>query len=243
MISIGQNEKTKSPVPIPISVSALVVGLIGTLSGVLVAICYGEIAQNIFAWSAMAGLSGMVMALLERDKKGSSVCFGSSLVLFALNLLLVHISIKFNLSTLFITAPFIGVSVVAPFVARRFLRRDISVGKYYLTIWLAPPLFYTVSITAYESAFERSQGSHFFGFVLSSPFGPFATQVARLFSFPNAGEFFYLPTACSLTVAVATILYLAKTRRDKAAYWIIPFAWLMIGWSAIGITQLVCCIN
>jgi hypothetical protein len=74
-------------------------------------------------------------------------------------------------------------------------------------------------------------------------FGPWATQVARLVDFPNAGSAFHLPTAVLLTVFIfgLVLLLLLTKSRKTAGLALILFMALIFPWYVIGWWQLAYC--
>jgi hypothetical protein len=75
------------------------------------------------------------------------------------------------------------------------------------------------------------------------PFGPWATLAARFGNWPNAGEFFYLPLAVGLTVALAVIVAVALRAKDGriAALSIVTSAPMFFCWFIVGFVQILNC--
>ncbi len=229
---------------IPVSASAVAVGLAGTLLGIILLGVDTQLAAIALLWAATAGLSGTVMAFLERGMRGTWRCLGMSLLLFTGILLLVYFRFGFRLMTLMYTTPFFIIAVVTPFMARRLKHTEVKVSKYLFGIWLGQVVA-VLSCSAVASLMHPHSiplriG---LGFAASLPFGPWATEIAQLFSFPNAGEFFSLTLALVFSSLLALLLFLAVSRRSWAAHVFIPFGWLLIGWTAIGFGQLMNCLE
>ncbi|MDX9971491.1 MAG: hypothetical protein RBU21_00735 [FCB group bacterium] len=119
----------------------------------------------------------------------------------------------------------------------------MSVYTYLLVLWLAPAvLIPTLGAGIDFLEHGRFNPENLIGFCLSLPFGPWATQFARVLSFPNAGEFFHLPTALAFTAVLGTVVYFIVARPRIGAYLLVPYAWLLIGWFTTGFVQLVNCL-
>lgn len=74
-------------------------------------------------------------------------------------------------------------------------------------------------------------------------FGPWATLAAKIGVWPNAGEFFHLPLAVTLTVAmvaVATVMLKVKNK-SIAGVSIILFMALVLSLFAVGYVQFINC--
>jgi hypothetical protein len=74
-------------------------------------------------------------------------------------------------------------------------------------------------------------------------FGPWATLAAKIGVWPNAGEFFHLPLAVTLTVAMAAAVTVVLKAKNKsiAGVSIILFMGLALSWFAVGYAQLIAC--
>lgn len=244
MRSGSENASISINKTIPLSASAVAAGLAASLLGTTLLSVNTQFSALFFLWAVAAGLSGIVMALLERDTRGVWVCFGTALLLFTGMSFLVLFAFGIHRIGLMFSIPFLLMAAAIPFMARRLQCSDIAAIKYFMGIWLAPvivaiPCLVIASIQIPQVLPLRSC----LAFVVSLPFGPWATQVARLFSFPNAGEFFSLTLALVFSGLLAVLLIIALTQRRLAPYLFIPFGWLIIGWTAIGFGQLINCLE
>lgn len=109
-----------------------------------------------------------------------------------------------------------------------------TVSTLYLLMWLVAPAesispAYTLTV-AVTPAFAL-------------PFGPWATLAARFGNWPNAGEFFHLPLAVGLTVALAVIVAVALRAKDGriAALSIVTSAPMFFCWFIVGFGQILNC--
>ncbi len=229
---------------IPVSASIVAIGLAATLLATLVAACGATFARLIFLWAAAAGALGIAMALSERANRWAWVCLGLSLALLSGNLLVARLAYGLHLNALILGTPLIGVLLLAPFLAPRLRQPGASVFRHFLFIWLAPtllallPIIFTALLVP-----GHMPRKVFLGILLGLPCGPWATQAAKLVSFPNAGEFFSLPLALVFSATLGAALYFGLSRRRWAAHGFALFAWLIIGWTAIAIGQLANCLE
>lgn len=234
----------------PLGTGALLAGFTGTLLGLAAAALDSQWAAFFFLWGATGGLLGLYTPILEKEMKHPWLYEALSLALLLGNYGIDRFAFGAHPSNfVFLVIPFVIVALVAPILAWLVLRNGILVKgisplTYLLTIWLVPLVLFTlISVAAVVIEHETFHASVSLGFSLGLPFGPWATQVARLTSFPNAGEFFSWPTALLLTALLAALVYCTLRRTRLAAYCLLPYAWLLIGWYAIGFGQLMNCLE
>jgi hypothetical protein len=145
-------------------------------------------------------------------------------------------------ATLLYMWPMMVISLIAPFISVRLRRADVHAWRYYAAVWLIPAAFSLMLTTGMLLMNRDHVRPHvLFGFILGVPFGPWASQVVRLVSFPNAGEGFHLPLALGFTVLLAIPPMIALVWRRWAAHSFIPFAWIMAAWSFFGLVLLLSC--
>ena len=109
-----------------------------------------------------------------------------------------------------------------------------------LLIWLLPGAALGLY---FLPRYDASHLGRLLTFALSVPFGPWATQVARLGHYPNAGEFFHLPLALALTVlfAATALVALRSTSNSTRALGVLTYAAVVVASSLIGVGQLLNC--
>jgi len=200
-------------------------------------------------------ISGLMAGLLELRTKAGKI----GLIVSAIGILLAIGAVRTTAFKwqgsgtgamgLLVVFPCIMIAAMAIFagiiaVARKNGR--VSAWMPLLVLWLLGPL---VCDTAYifltlvsnpSSSITLSQAVTP---AFALPFGPWATLVATLGDWPNAGEFFHLPLAISFTVvltAVVTVALKAKNKRT-ASLSLILFMPLSFVWFIIGFGQLLNC--
>lgn len=229
---------------IPVSASAVGAGIVGIMLGALGAGFNSQASGLLFACSALAGYTGIVTAGLERNVRGAWPCFGLGLAEMVSGIgLCWGIAGGFPRGS-FLLIPALIVMTVASLTAHRLRLPEVSAVVYFVAIWLLPgflALLWLIGATATE---RKVFSLHLYvGFLLAFPFGPWATEAARLASFPNAGEFFSLPMALEWTAVLGGFAFLAAYRRAWRPYVFIPFAWFILGWSYLSFGQLMSCLN
>jgi hypothetical protein len=135
-----------------------------------------------------------------------------------------------------------GMSLFAGFRASQ--TKDRRMGQCWpslLLLWVIQPLACAVLSSVTWS--QHSDAAEWVTMTFSLLFGPWATLVAKLGSWPNAGEFFHLPAALALSVAVAApcIVTLFSRRRVLVASSLIIYNASMSVWFVVGLGQLVNC--
>jgi len=108
-------------------------------------------------------------------------------------------------------------------------------------LWLVPTALLTIGGILAQPDYITTVKSLAAGFALL--FGPWATLVAKLCLWPNAGEFFNLPGAVALTaVLVSTVTAALRIeKRPIAAPCLLLCVPLIFSWTIIGAVQLVNC--
>ncbi len=244
MDTIPVSIESSSRKSVPVSVGALIVAAVGTVAGGLLYSRGGPVMVLILFWPTLASASGMITAFLERRTRGAMVCFGIALALFAGDVVALRLLGQLRGFTVLYFWPMMVIALIAPFLSLRLLRADVRAWRYYAAVWLIPVAFSLILVTG-MLLLARNQAKTYvlFGFILGMPFGPWASQVVRLVSFPNAGEGFSLPLALAFTLVLAIPPMLALFRRRWAAHSFIPFAWIMAAWSFFGLVLLLSCIE
>jgi hypothetical protein len=236
---IGESSSRTS---VPVSVGALVVAVLGTVAAGLAHSRGGPVMVLLLYWPTLASLSGMITAFLERRTRGAMMCFWFALALFAADVVALRLIGQLRPLTVLYFLPMAVIALVAPFLSIRLRRADVRAWRYYAAVWLIPVAFSLVLVTGMLLlSRDPVRPRVLFGFMLGVPFGPWASQVVRLVSFPNAGEGFYLPLALAFTLVLAMAPLLALIRRRWAAHSFIPFAWIMAAWSFFGMVLLLSC--
>jgi len=117
----------------------------------------------------------------------------------------------------------------------------MRLGVAYLLLWLVPGIFAFCVHLFVRPDYIRLGTSAFGGF--SNLFGPWATIIAKISDFPNAGEFFNLSYALIHTAALAAVVITSMIARKR---WVqiscvALFVPLILWWLYFGFIQLASC--
>ena len=136
-----------------------------------------------------------------------------------------------------VTAALSGVTAVD--VKNRRLSRLVAM----VVLWLTPAVFSAWAIVARSGYSTTDSTAEAATGVYSLPFGPWATLAATFGDWPNAGEFFSLPLALVLTIALAvtTTGALKAKHGGLAGILLIVLAAVVLLWFAVGYGQLIAC--
>lgn len=191
------------------------------------------------------GYGGMISAWSERRTKRGRQGLALAATAVAASVLLVVVPGRFRFSPfLFVLLGLSIGPVLAPLLALRVRRSSVRVWPL-VVLWLAPAV--TLPVWAIiDFWMGRTAGARLVQAFTMPPLvltGPWATQAGRLVDFPNAGEFFSLPLALALTVAVIAVIGLYVKRERWRASIIIPYATLTALWAVIGFGQLLNCMS
>ena len=117
----------------------------------------------------------------------------------------------------------------------------IRLGLVYLLFWLVPGAIAFCAHIFVRPDYIRFGTSAFGG--LSNLFGPWATVIVKMSDFPNAGEFFNLSYALIHTAALAAVVIISITSREKwvRVCCVALFVPLILWWLWVGFIQLASC--
>jgi hypothetical protein len=232
-------------------------GMGGVVLGGLVALAlYLYPGTNFLAWLMYVGapcffglgISALVAGLLERQAKFRKVGLVISVLVILLAIAAVFWKLYLDFDGIFVTVyvffPWIVIPAMAVFagiIAVALKKWQLNVCIPMLILWLIPIGF----VIAYL-LFLRIDGlpsTEGFTAAFALLFGPWATLVAKIGVWPNAGEFFHLPLAVGLTLALAaTSTVVLKTKnKGVAGLSLILFMGLVFSWFAVGYGQLINC--
>lgn len=196
--------------PAPISAGMVAIGVISTSVGIICVLFDRHLFGIFLAWSAIACCSGSVMALLERSTRGAITNLKTSIALLAGNLLAIWAASEAH-PALLLPLAYCGVfAAIAPFIARRLARPDVSAPKYFAAFWLLPAFLPMLALACIPVAqgkpLDLLRIMRFFLLVL---LGPWATQAGRLCALPEAGSVFSLFLAIFFSGILAVLLLAA----------------------------------
>jgi hypothetical protein len=197
-------------------------------------------------------ISGFVSGIKEKSKIGMVFSLIFLTAATALPFLYSKISGLFRPFTLTIIAiPIISMAIFAGLTALKISReKPLKIYKPLLILWFIPSFWCSILLgfSAIYALFKNisefkqiAKSSH--GLILIS-FGPWATIVAKLVAWPNAGESFSLPVALTFTAILIFLLAILKFANSIIrSLALISFASFILIWSLIAIGQLLNCLE
>ncbi|MDX9971492.1 MAG: hypothetical protein RBU21_00740 [FCB group bacterium] len=240
-------DEPKAPVKsAPLSTGALAAGLAGTVIGSIAWTCHYEYAPMLFMWTALAGLSGMAAGLLERGTNKASLCLVSSLAVFTGNYV-AYMDTFGHGGSFVILLPLTVLALMPTFLAWVLLRKNVSAPKCLLPISVITFVPFPMAIAGASSlvSFSASESLTLIGSVLRDTLlialGPWTTRIARVWFYPKASDGASLTLALAFTVVLGIVICTVAKRPRQSAYWLIPFAWLLMGWFFIGLGEMYSC--
>jgi len=200
-------------------------------------------------------ISGLMAGLLELRTKAGKI----GLIVSAIGILLAIIAVRTTAFKwqgsgtgamgLVVVFPCIVIAAMAIFAGIMAVARKngrVSAWMPLLILWLLGPLVCDTAYIFFTLVFNPSPSitlSQAVTPAFALPFGPWATLVAKIGDWPNAGGLFHLPLAIILTVilgAAVTVALKAKNKRT-ASLSLILFMPLSFVWFIIGFGQLLHC--
>ncbi|MCX5636731.1 MAG: hypothetical protein NTX52_03425 [Planctomycetota bacterium] len=215
---------------------------------------YLKPSTNFLAWSIYVGnpcffsleISAFTVGLLEGRAKLRKVglFFSVTGIIFGVVAALRKLYGINNVFVFFpwLVAPNMAVSAGVWAIALKKERTKGSMPMFIL--WLTPVGMVAVALLFLRAALCRGfPAAEDITAVFALLFGPWATLAAKIGVWPNAGEFFHLPLAVTLTVAMAAVVTVVLKAKNKsiAGVSIILFMALVLSWFAVGYVQLINC--
>jgi hypothetical protein len=200
-------------------------------------------------------ISGFVVGISERGSNSGrtglvvSIVFIIAAVVGFILFIWPHLDL-YGLILILIPVPTILMGVFAGLIAIRLQRKpSLKIWKSLLILWLTPSVWCAVlmSIPIAGNIFKGDGDyklvARYGTSIPSTLFGPWATLVAKLGDWPNAGEFFSLPVAIVLTIILIGLVAVATRIHNRAiqGLTLITFAPFILIWVLIGIGQMLAC--
>jgi len=232
---------------------ASVAGL--AVAGMVALAVYLQWGTNFMAWMNYVGfpcffgleISALTAGVLEGRVKFRKLGLIVSVIGIILGIAAALRRLSLDFDGIFIAVyvffPYVVVPVMAVFAGFKAISLKKGRGKGLipmLILWLLPVGFVAAALLLLPSGFPTVEKVTAEFALL---FGPWATLAAKNGVWPNAGEFFYLPVAVGLTVALAaTAVFVLRAKNGCIrGLLLILFMALIFSWFCIGYGQLINC--